>query len=202
MKVYLPAITGHVPPEMVKCLSAFLDFCYLARRNAITSDTLTGLETALTKFHKHRQIFIDAGVREDIISLPRQHSLKHYVWSIILFGSPNGLCSSITESKHIKAVKEPWRRSSRFKALGQMLQTNCRLDKLGAARSAFMELGMMEGTTLSYAAKMLRGEAPQPKMVVDATDNEEEDDHGPVHGLKAFSSVELASKPGIYPRSR
>ncbi|KAJ6617373.1 hypothetical protein B0H10DRAFT_2176466 [Mycena sp. CBHHK59/15] len=27
--------------------------------------------------------------------------------------APNGLCSSITESKHIKAVKQPWRRSRR-----------------------------------------------------------------------------------------
>ncbi|THH19362.1 hypothetical protein EW146_g1774 [Bondarzewia mesenterica] len=30
MKVYLPAIAGHVPPQMVRALSAFLDFCYLS----------------------------------------------------------------------------------------------------------------------------------------------------------------------------
>ncbi|KAF9538821.1 hypothetical protein CPC08DRAFT_738828 [Agrocybe pediades] len=47
--------------------------------------------------------------------------------SIPLFGSPNGLCSSITESKHIKAVKEPWRRSNRFNALSQMLCANCQI---------------------------------------------------------------------------
>ncbi|KIM50299.1 hypothetical protein SCLCIDRAFT_145893, partial [Scleroderma citrinum Foug A] len=29
MKVYLPAIAGHVLPGMVHALSAFLDFCYL-----------------------------------------------------------------------------------------------------------------------------------------------------------------------------
>ncbi|KAF8953940.1 hypothetical protein BDZ97DRAFT_1678489, partial [Flammula alnicola] len=40
------------------------------------------------------------------------------------FGAPGGLCSSITESRHITAVKKPWRRSSRFEALGQMLITN------------------------------------------------------------------------------
>ncbi|KAH9975649.1 hypothetical protein BJV74DRAFT_862382 [Russula compacta] len=45
------------------------------------------------------------------------HSLEHYRRNIQLFGAPNGLCSSITESKHIKAVKEPWRRSSHFEAL-------------------------------------------------------------------------------------
>jgi len=52
--------------------------------------------------------------------------------SIQLFGSPNGLCSSITESKHIKAVKEPWRRSNRYKALKQMLRTILRTEKLAA----------------------------------------------------------------------
>jgi hypothetical protein len=65
------------------------------------------------------------------------------------FGAPNGLCSSITESKHIKAVKEPWRRSNRFEALPQILLTNQRLDKLAAARVDFAERGMLQGTCLS-----------------------------------------------------
>ena len=56
--------------------------------------------------------------------MPRQHSIIHYYALIRLFGAPNGLCSSITESKHIRAVKEPWRRSNRNEALGQMLITN------------------------------------------------------------------------------
>ncbi|KAG6330860.1 hypothetical protein ID866_8231 [Astraeus odoratus] len=51
---------------------------------------------------------------------------------IELFSMLNGLCSSITESKHIKAVKEPWHQLSHFKALGQMLVTNQHLDKLSA----------------------------------------------------------------------
>ncbi|KDQ60528.1 hypothetical protein JAAARDRAFT_191902 [Jaapia argillacea MUCL 33604] len=107
MKVYLPAIAGHVLPKMVKCVAAFLDFFYLARRNALNTDTLMELDTALARFHKHRTIFIETGVCTDIL-LPWQHSLKHYSRSIRLFGSPNGLCSSRTELKHIKAVKEPW----------------------------------------------------------------------------------------------
>ncbi|KAF8200520.1 hypothetical protein K438DRAFT_1822115 [Mycena galopus ATCC 62051] len=103
MKVYLAAIAGYVPPEMVKTVAAFMDFCYLVRRNAINSDTLVEIKAALDRFHTHRDIFVQTGVRVDI-SLPRQHSLLHYLPSIRLFGSPNGLCSSITESKHIKAA--------------------------------------------------------------------------------------------------
>ncbi|KAF8220321.1 hypothetical protein L208DRAFT_1334474, partial [Tricholoma matsutake] len=30
MKVFLPAIAGHVPPQMVQAISAFMEFCYLA----------------------------------------------------------------------------------------------------------------------------------------------------------------------------
>src|SRR5882762_9768488 len=102
---------------MVRCLATFLDFCYLVRWNSICVDTLAKATEALDRFHEYRQIFIDTGVEVDIISLPRQHSLKHYIYSIKLLGSPNGLCSSITESKHIKAVKRPWCRSSRYCAL-------------------------------------------------------------------------------------
>ena len=59
-------------------------------------------------FHFHHIVFIGtASVTGENISLPQQHTLIHYIHSIMLFESLNGLCSSITESKHIKAMKEP-----------------------------------------------------------------------------------------------
>ncbi|KAF9238354.1 hypothetical protein BU15DRAFT_88408 [Melanogaster broomeanus] len=117
MKVYLPAIEGHVPDDMVCTFRAFLEFCYIVRRNVITDDTLDELKDALQRFHQYREVFRDLGVRPDGFSLPRQHSLTHYEALIRLFGAPNGLCTSITESKHITAVKKPWRRSSKYNAL-------------------------------------------------------------------------------------
>ncbi|KAH9014908.1 hypothetical protein EDB83DRAFT_2232892, partial [Lactarius deliciosus] len=124
MKVYIPAIKGHVPDEMVQTMHAFLEFCYLARHNIHDTHSLAALDDALKWFHHHCEIFRAFDVRDDGFNLSRQHSLVHYVKLIRPFGAPNGLCSSITESKHIKAVKEPWRRSSCFKALSQMLLTN------------------------------------------------------------------------------
>ena len=132
IKVFLPAIAGHVPPQMVRAIAAFIDFCYLVRRAVISEDTLRMVETALQSFHRDREIFRDSGVRPSGFSLPRQHSLMHYRHLIQQFGAPNGLCSSITESKHIVAVKKPWRRSNKHKALGQMLLANQRMDKLSA----------------------------------------------------------------------
>ena len=149
LQVYLPAIKGHVPQEMIRALQAFLDFCYIARRDVQDSASLQLMDDALRRFHLHRKIFEELGIRPEGFNLPRQHSMVHYVNLIRSFGAPNGLCSSITESKHIKAVKEPWRRSSRYNALGQMLLTNQQLDKLAACRIDFTHRGMMEGSCLS-----------------------------------------------------
>ncbi|OSX55713.1 hypothetical protein POSPLADRAFT_1117085, partial [Postia placenta MAD-698-R-SB12] len=150
-QVYLPAIAGLVPADIVRTSSAFLEFCYLVRRSTLTERTLREVSDALGRFHDYRKIFETTGVRSDGFSLPRQHSLDHYLQHSRKFGAPNGLCSSITESKHIKAVKEPWRRSNRFEALGQMLLTNQRLDKLSAAREDFSARGMLHGTVLTEA---------------------------------------------------
>jgi hypothetical protein len=134
---------------MVQTMRAFLEFCYIARRDVHDIHSLAALDDALERFHHHREIFHTCGIRPDGFNLPRQHLLIHYVKLIRAFGAPNGLCSSITESKHIKAVKEPWRRSSRFEALSQMLLTNQRLDKLAAARVDFADRGMLQGTCLT-----------------------------------------------------
>ena len=69
-----------------------------------------------------------------------------------MFGTPNGLCSSITESKHILAVKDPYNRSNHCNALGQILLTNQRQDKLAAARVDFEHRGMLRGLVLTEAS--------------------------------------------------
>lgn len=141
-QVYLPAIEGHVPRDMLRALRMFLEFCYSVRKDIITSSELVQLEDTLSRFHRYRTVFINTGAARSI-SLPRQHSLTHYLELIKEFGAPNGLCSSITESKHIKAVKKPYRRSNHHQALGQMLVINQRLDKLRAARIKFQSQGML-----------------------------------------------------------
>jgi hypothetical protein len=133
---------------MVRCIRAFLEFCYTAQQDVHDENSLKELDDALKRFHHYRNIFTTTGVRKDF-NLPRQHAMKHYLSLIQAFGSPNGLCSSITESKHIQAVKEPWRRSNRYNAIGQMLLTNQRLDKLNALRIDFGQRGMLNGTCLT-----------------------------------------------------
>ena len=146
--MYLHAIQGHVPPNIIRALRAFLEFCYIAHQNSLTEQDLDQLEDAVSCFHQYCEVFIDSGIWEDFL-MPRQHSIKHYHALIRLFGAPNGLCSSITESKHIWAIKEPWRRSNHNEALGQMLITNQQLDQLAAAWTDFSQCGMLNGSCLT-----------------------------------------------------
>ena len=101
----------------------FLDFCYLVHQEMINDDTLTSIQAALTKFHHYHDIFQITGVcnMDAGFNLPWQHSLSHYPQLIRLFGAPNGLCSSITESKHIGVVKNPYRDSNRCNPLHIMI---------------------------------------------------------------------------------
>ncbi|PPQ76696.1 hypothetical protein CVT24_010903 [Panaeolus cyanescens] len=195
MKVYISAIAGHVPSKMVQCFSVFMELCYIFRRNAISSSVLTQAERLLKQFHALREVFIDFGVRTSI-SLPRQHALMHYLTSIPLFGSPNGLCSSITESKHIKAVKEPWRRSSRFNALPQMLRTIVRLEKLEALKKRFYQKGMLVGSTAGYtASQVLKSESPD--TIFDDTQDSRVPLFQPFDGVTKFQDDDNEHGQGI-----
>jgi hypothetical protein len=211
--VYIAALAGHVPSEITQCLSTFMDLCYIFHRNAITSTALSKAEALLDRFHNLHQFFVHAGVCTSM-SLPRQHALLHYITSIPLFASLNGLCSSITESKYIKAVKEPWRRSSHFNALPQMLCTIVQLDKLSALQQRFLGQGMLLGCTAGYVTRLLgRGNHEiadnlnHDSMDVGAESDEHnqikeshdiQDDVGAVDGPQALSSIRLASTPGIF----
>ncbi len=131
-----------MPEPIMKAFSAFMDFCYVVRRADLDEDSLTEVETLIARYHHFREAFRSTGVRDNF-SLPRQHSMPHYPHHIREFGAPNGLCSTITESRHITAVKKPWRRSNRYNALSQMLLINQRLDKLGALRADLVDQGFL-----------------------------------------------------------
>jgi hypothetical protein len=62
---------------------------------------------------------------------------------ICLFGALPGLDSSIMESRHIKAVKEPWCKSNRNNTIKQMITKNCCLSQMAALQVKFACQGML-----------------------------------------------------------
>ena len=190
---------------MVQAVTSLINFCYLVRRNVIDEDALSEINVALSQFHEQREIFREVNVRPDGFSLPRQHSLSHYAYLITQFGAPNGLCSSITESKHIKAVKKPYRRSSRNKPLGQMLITNQRIDKIAAARVDFEARGMLDGPNVAGNIAFLlssRDDALESDVIHPRRDErrsleeQSRDDAGAVDEPESQAEVKLARTSG------
>ncbi|KAI6045686.1 hypothetical protein EDC04DRAFT_2865210 [Pisolithus marmoratus] len=74
---------------------------------------LDDLNKILARFYQYHEVFKTTGVQP-----------------IQLFGAPNGLCLSIPESKHVKAVKNLYWHTNKYHALGQMLLINQCSDKL------------------------------------------------------------------------
>jgi len=146
--------------------------------------------------------------------------MVHYHANIKNFGSPNGLCSSITESKHITAVKRPWRRSSRYKALSQILKVNERLDRLMAAKADFTARGMLQDPPLVAATLGVLGnnnhgtregnegsgnsdndggngdEGNTDTNDDDGVDSDNDSDAGPVESEPLMNDVRLATDKG------
>jgi hypothetical protein len=141
--------------------------------------------------------------------------MEHYPKAIRDFAALNGLCSSISESKHIKAIKEPWRRSNRYNALGQMLATNQRIDKLAAARVHFNDSGMLEGNIVdalmsdssggvcsadpSFPHSFLLNAASEDDLVGpvrnEAKSDDSESDNGDIPIKCTRPSISLSAKP-------
>jgi hypothetical protein len=142
---------------MLCAFRAFLDFCYTARRAYLTDSHLEELDKALAEFQQYRRVFAK---REDEtghwITAPRQHSMVHYRHITELFGAPNGLCSLITESKHIVAVKKPYRRTNHHQPLAQMILINQRQEKLAACRHALEKRGLLSTTALEHALDSIK----------------------------------------------
>ncbi|KAF8257183.1 hypothetical protein EI94DRAFT_1709461, partial [Lactarius quietus] len=104
VKLYLKS--SHTKTH-VKAVLDDIDHCF---KQWTGNDSKALMKAVLTKFHYYRNIFQTTGVcnLNAGFNLLQQHSLSHYPQLIHLFGAPNGLCSSITESKHIKSVKNPY----------------------------------------------------------------------------------------------
>ncbi|KAJ6629299.1 hypothetical protein B0H10DRAFT_2160473 [Mycena sp. CBHHK59/15] len=91
-------------------------------------------------------------------------------------------------SKHIKAMKEPWQRSSWYEALYQMLTINDCLNKLAATRIDFTEWGMLSVPAAQAAS-------PVPSAALPPPPNDDDNDVDGTDEWDILGEVKLAKSP-------
>ncbi|KAI0346082.1 hypothetical protein BDW22DRAFT_1460424 [Trametopsis cervina] len=120
-KVFLGVIAGAViDPEVVKAVRAVLDFIHYAHFEMHTEESLAQLEAAWLKFHTFKRVFVRLKVRKDFSSIPKLHSMTHYVHSIRLLGTADGYSTEGPERLHIDFAKIAYRASNRKCYIQQM----------------------------------------------------------------------------------
>ncbi|KAH8977840.1 hypothetical protein EDB86DRAFT_2816711 [Lactarius hatsudake] len=193
MKVFLAAITGYIPSAMVRCIAAFMDACYIARRNAVDSPSLERLRDCVETFHQLRTIFIEVGVRITL-SLPRQHALKHFyplhrhledsgaLWGPGPPGLPSGLGNNST--RHIYCPAICWMKARRNKRLRLRKRHATRRRRgISTARSSY---GLVD-------IQLTRGFEAPPKRKVPSSNSSS----NPTTTVLGMSQVRLACRSHI-----
>jgi hypothetical protein len=62
-KVFIGVMAGLVPDSVLQVIIAALDFIYYTRLSSHTTSTLELLDDALQRFHAHKDVFVNLGIR-------------------------------------------------------------------------------------------------------------------------------------------
>ncbi|KAJ7119227.1 hypothetical protein C8R43DRAFT_1152418 [Mycena crocata] len=105
--------------RLIQAVRGALDFLYLAQYPTHSSETLVMLNNALEMFHDNKEIFLDLGIRTDF-NFPKLHNIRHYPFTIKLFGSTDNYNTEYTERLHIDLAKDAYRATNRKDEYTQM----------------------------------------------------------------------------------
>ncbi|THG92766.1 hypothetical protein EW026_g8251 [Hermanssonia centrifuga] len=107
-KVFVALLVGAVSAEVLAVVQATIDFIYIAQYQQQTTETLKALRTAYDMFHRHKDVFVDLGVREHF-NIPKVHAMFHYFEAIEQKGALDGYNTELAERLHIDFAKEGYR---------------------------------------------------------------------------------------------
>lgn len=112
-RVFVSALVGTTPHhDVINAGRSLLDFIYLAQYHSHTDETLLALQHALDDFHDLKNIFSELECRQHF-NIPKLHSLIHYVDTIKLYGSLDGLNTENSERLHIDYAKKAYAATNR-----------------------------------------------------------------------------------------
>ncbi len=128
-KVFYGILLGAVDSGVAAAAKAILDFMTYARLQVHTTTTLQAMQQALEDFHRHKEVFIEKGIR-DQFDIPKVHSLLHYIEKIRWLGTTDGFNTEATERLHIDLAKEAYRASNKRDYHAQMTKYLARRESL------------------------------------------------------------------------
>ncbi|KAK1217939.1 hypothetical protein PQX77_019395 [Marasmius sp. AFHP31] len=127
--VRLPGLGAASSARLCAAVRGMLDFVYLAQYPLHTSETLQLLEEALSRFHEHKDVFVDLGACTGF-RIPKLHGCQHYRRHFENFGTSDNYNTEYTERLHIDLAKNAYRATNHRDELPQMVLWLDRQEKL------------------------------------------------------------------------
>ncbi|KAG9118957.1 hypothetical protein FRC07_006257 [Ceratobasidium sp. 392] len=118
-KVFAAVMAGLVPEPVLPVILAIIDFIHFARLPVHTTETLDLLDDALDRFHEHKHILIQYGVREHF-NINKIHAMCHYVEAIQELGTADAYNTETPERLHIEFAKRAYKATNRKNFFEQM----------------------------------------------------------------------------------
>ncbi|KAG9102712.1 hypothetical protein FRC06_001388 [Ceratobasidium sp. 370] len=148
-QAYLPTIAG-VDPEVTACACALTKFMFLTHSSSLTDNDLAEMQRCLEQFHENKNIFVEIGALGEqdqtkkkgpvhtFHSIPKPHSMQHYLHYIKQLGTPDGFNTELPERLHIPNAKEGYRQSNK-KAVTKQMAKHIQWMEVLAMHRAYLE---------------------------------------------------------------
>ncbi|KIP01148.1 hypothetical protein PHLGIDRAFT_44175, partial [Phlebiopsis gigantea 11061_1 CR5-6] len=136
-KIFVALLSGAVDSKVLAVAQSVVDFIYYAQFHQHTTTSLRALRTALETFHRHKEIFVDLGVREHF-NIPKLHAMTHYLDAIQQKGALDGFNTELFERLHVDFAKVAYRAGNCRDYIAHMTTWLERQDML-ETRAAYFE---------------------------------------------------------------
>ncbi|KAL0567675.1 hypothetical protein V5O48_014322 [Marasmius crinis-equi] len=117
------------PRRLCAAVRGMLDFVFLSQYPLHTTETLELLQEALSRFHAHKDVFVELGACSGF-RIPKLHGCQHFPHHIENFGTTDNYNTEYTERLHIDLAKNAYRSTNHRDELPQMVLWLDRREKL------------------------------------------------------------------------
>jgi hypothetical protein len=119
-KIFLAVLADAADIHVTAAVRGILDFIFYAEFERHSEASLKKMFDAWELFHQHKDIFIEKNIRKSFHTIPKLHSMQHYIEAIRSRGTLDGYNTEATERLHIDYAKLGYRASNKWNYTIQM----------------------------------------------------------------------------------